>query len=197
MAIIYNVFWARYNIFHFVKNVLIILRVSFLNVLNLIICNNHLIRNDILRDTAVYCFINPPNRVHFGYPTDIFLPDYTIFILSCNLFPLLCPRPVQALILRIQRILGKPPEALRLPLCVRLLLFDQVVCTDLPQLLFRPGVIRCGNSGKVCRMAIFTARLWMVKTRSYRTGQQRIFTIIFTSSRPYIINHHLTDERSA
>lgn len=61
-------------------------------------------------------------------------------------------------------MLFQPLKALRLPLCVLLLLLNQVVCSDLMKLFFRPAIVCGGNAKKECCMAIFAARLWVVET---------------------------------
>ena len=80
------------------------------------------------------------------------------------MLPLLSPRPVYPLVLRIKGMLFQPLKALRLPLCVLLLLLNQVVCSDLLKFLIRPCIVFGGDTRKVGRMAIFAARLWVVET---------------------------------
>lgn len=80
------------------------------------------------------------------------------------MLPLLSPRPVYPLVLRIKGMLFQPLKALCLPLCVLLLLLDQVVGTYLLKLLICPYVLCGRDTRKVGRMAIFAARLWVVET---------------------------------
>lgn len=74
--------------------------------------------------------------------------------------PLLSSGSIPLLVFLVQRILSQPVKPLLLPFCVLLPGFLFGFLTNRFQFLFCPGIVRCGNSGKVGSMTVFTAWLY-------------------------------------